>query len=50
VKKTIIWTMFQNFKIGILIREKYIHYYENNIESNWAQIEPIIKDIIIGKS
>ncbi len=42
--------MFQNFKIGILIREKYIHYYDNNIESNYEPIEPIIKDIIVGKS
>jgi len=50
VKKTIIRTMFQNFKIGILIREKYNHYYDNNIESNYEPIEPIIKDIIIGKS
>jgi hypothetical protein len=42
--------MFQNFKIGILIREKYSHYYDNNIESKWASIEPIIKDIRVGKS
>ncbi len=32
-KKTIIWIMFQNSKIGSLIREKYNHYYNNNIES-----------------
>ncbi len=44
MKKTIIWTMFQNFKIGILIREKIV------IESKWAPIEPIIKDIRVGKS
>jgi hypothetical protein len=30
--KIIIWIMFQNCKIGTLIREKYNHYY-NNIES-----------------
>jgi phosphopantetheine adenylyltransferase len=33
-EKTIIWIMFQNFKIGTLTREKYNHYYDNNIESN----------------
>jgi hypothetical protein len=48
--KTIIWIMFLNFKIGMLIREKYNHYYNNNIESKWTPIEPIIKDIRIGKS
>jgi hypothetical protein len=49
-EKTIMWTMFQNFKIGTLIREKYNHYYNNNTESKWTLIEPIIKDIKIGKS
>jgi len=48
-KKTIIWIMFDNFKIGTLTREKYDHYY-NNIESKWTPIEPIIKDIRVGKS
>jgi len=47
--KTIIWIIFQNFKIGTLIRKKYKHYY-NNIESKWTPIEPIIKDIKVGKS
>jgi hypothetical protein len=28
--KTIIWIMFQNYKIGTLIRKKYCHYYNNN--------------------
>jgi hypothetical protein len=37
--------MFQNSKIGSLIREKYNHYYNNNIESKWTPLEPIIKDI-----
>jgi hypothetical protein len=27
-EKTIIWIMFQNFKIGTLAREKYSHYYD----------------------
>ncbi len=31
--------MFYNFKIGPLIREKYNHYYDNNIESKWTPIE-----------
>ncbi len=38
------------FKIGTLIREKYNHYYNNNIESKWTPFEPIIKDIMVGKS
>jgi len=49
-EKTIIWIMFQNFKIGRLTREKYNHYYDNNIESKWTPIEPIIKDIRVDKS
>ncbi len=49
-EKTIIWTMFQNFKIGPLTRKKYNHYYDNNIESKWTPIEPIIKDIRGSKS
>jgi hypothetical protein len=48
--KTIIWIMFENFKIGILMREKNNHYYNDNIESKWRTIEPIIKDIKIGKT
>ncbi len=42
--------MFENFKIGILMREKNNHYYNDNIESKWRTIEPIIKDIKIGKT
>jgi hypothetical protein len=49
-EKTIIWIMFQNFKIGTLTREKYNHYYDNNIESKWTSIEPIIQNIRVGKS
>ncbi len=49
-EKTIIWMMFQNLKIGILTKEKYNHYHENNIKSKWTPIEPIIKDIKVGKS
>jgi hypothetical protein len=41
--------MFQNSKIGTLIREKYSHYYDNNIESKWTPIEPIIKYKKVGK-
>jgi hypothetical protein len=49
-EKTIIWIMFQNSKIGTLTREKHNHYYDKNIESKWTLIEPIIKDIKVGKS
>jgi hypothetical protein len=45
--KTIIWIMFQKFKIGTLTKEKYNHYH-SNIESKWTPIEPIIKDIKVG--
>ena len=48
-EKTIIWIMFQNFKIGTLTRKKYNHYYDNT-KSKWTLIEPIIKDIKVGKS
>jgi hypothetical protein len=41
--------MFQNSKIWTLIRKKYSHYYDNDIESKWTPIEPIIKNIKIGK-
>jgi len=41
--KIIIWIMFQKSKIGTLTTEKYSHYYNNNIESKWTPIEPIIK-------
>jgi len=40
---TIIWIMFQKSKIGTLTTGKYSHYYNNNIESKWTPIEPIIK-------
>jgi len=49
-EKIIIWIMSQNFKIRTLTREKYNHYNDNNIESKWAPIEPIIKDLKVGKS
>jgi hypothetical protein len=49
-EKTIIWIMFQNSKIGTLIREKYNYYYDDNIKSKWTPIEPIIKDIRVDKS
>jgi hypothetical protein len=42
--------MFQNSKIGTLTKEKYNHHYNNNIESKWTPIEPITKDIKVGKS
>ncbi len=47
---SIIWIMFQNSKIVTQTREKYSHYYDNNIESKWTPIEFIIKDIKVGKS
>jgi len=47
--KIIIWIMFQNSKIGTLIREKCSPYY-NNIESKWTIVDLIIKDIRVGKS
>ncbi len=31
-EKTIVWIIFQNSKIGMLAKEKYSHYYDNNIE------------------
>jgi hypothetical protein len=37
--------MFQNSKIGTLTREKYSHYYDNNIESKQTRIEPIVEKI-----
>jgi hypothetical protein len=49
-EKTIIWIMFQNSKIRTLTREKYSHYYDNNIESKLTLIELIIKDIKVEKS
>jgi hypothetical protein len=49
-EKIIIWIMFQNSKIGTLTREKYNHYYDNNVESKWTPIEPIIKYVKVGKS
>jgi hypothetical protein len=49
VKRTIIWIMFQNFKMGTLIKNNNSNYYDNNIESKWTSIELIIKDIKIGK-
>jgi hypothetical protein len=47
-EKTIIWIMFQNSKIITLTRKKN-HYYDNT-KSKWTLIEPIIKDIRVGKS
>jgi hypothetical protein len=41
--KTIIWIMFQNCKIGTLTRENYNHYYNNNIESKWTQLNLLSK-------
>ncbi len=49
-EKIIIWIMFQNSKIGTLTKEKYNHYYNNNIESKQTPIELIIKDTKVGKS
>jgi hypothetical protein len=41
--------MFQNSKVGTLIRAKYSHYYDN-IKSKYTLIEPIIKEIKVGTS
>ncbi len=49
-EKIIVWIMFQDSKIGTLTKNIYNHYYDNNIESKWTPIEPIIKDIRVGKS
>jgi hypothetical protein len=48
--KIIISIMFQNFKIGILIRKKFNHYYNDNIESKWTIMEPITKNIRLDKT
>jgi len=48
--KTIIWISFPNPKIGMLIREKSIHLYTNNIQLDETPIELIIKNIGIGKN
>jgi len=42
--------MFENFKIGTLTKKNKNHYYDNNNQSKWTPIEPIIKDIRVGKS
>ncbi len=34
----------------MLTKEKYKKYYDNNVDSKWTPIEPIIKDIKVGKS
>jgi hypothetical protein len=48
-KKTIIRILFPNPKIVMLDRKKFTHLYTNNIQPNWTPIEPIIKNIRIGK-
>jgi hypothetical protein len=45
-----VWILFPNQKIGVLVREKSTQLHTNNIQSNWTPIEPIIKDIKIGKN
>jgi hypothetical protein len=42
--------LFPNQKIGVWAREKSTHLYIDNIQPNWTPIEPIIKDIRIGKN
>jgi hypothetical protein len=42
--------LFPNQKIGMWAREKSTHLYIDNIQPNWSWIEPIIKDIRIGKN
>jgi hypothetical protein len=41
--------MFQNSKIGTIIKNIYNHHH-NNIESKWTPIQYIIKNIKVGKS
>jgi hypothetical protein len=48
--RTIIWIMFQSFKIGTLIGENFNHYYNNSIESKWTSTKPIINNIRVDKS
>jgi hypothetical protein len=48
--KTIVWILFPNPKIGMLVKEKSTHLYTNNIKPNWTPIEQIIKDIRIEKN
>jgi hypothetical protein len=38
------------FKIGTLMRKIYNQYYDNNIESKWTPIEPMIKVVRVCKS
>jgi hypothetical protein len=42
--------IFPNPKTRILIQEKSIHLYTNNIQLDWTLIEPIIKNIRIDKN
>ncbi len=48
--KIMVWILFPNQKIGVLVREKSTQLYTNNIQTNCTPIEPIIKDIKIGKN
>jgi hypothetical protein len=45
-----VWILFPNQKMGVLVREKLTQLYTNNIQTNWTPIESIIKDIKIGKN
>jgi hypothetical protein len=47
--KIMVWILFPNKKIGLLVREKSTQLYTNNIQSNWTPIEQNIKYIKIGK-
>jgi hypothetical protein len=42
--------IFPNPKTRILVQEKSIHLYTNNIQLDWTLIEIIIKDIRIDKN
>jgi hypothetical protein len=42
--------MFQKHKIWTLIRKNYSYEYNNNIESKWRPIEPIIKNVKMSKT
>jgi hypothetical protein len=47
--KSIMWILFSNIKVGTFIREKSSHLYTNEIENDWTPIEPLVKEIRVGK-
>jgi hypothetical protein len=47
--KSIMWILFSNIKAGTFTREKSSHLYTNEIENDWTPIEPLVKEIRVGK-